>query len=224
MIAESSNSTRDSIALSNYGLEDLNKQSLIKYRQRFMIHNPNNDWNELDDKEFLRRIGGWGRDREKSIEGLTAAGLLVFGEEHTITDFFNNYFLDYREKVNEVEGQRWMHRFTSQSGDWSGNLYDFYQKVIKRMNEDVDVPFELNSEDYSRVSVTNIQRAIRQALLNTIIHADYFTRGNIIVEKNSEEYKFVNPGLLRIPLEKAISGGTSDTRNQNIHNIWRKND
>lgn len=244
MIAESSNSTRDSIVLSNYGLEDLNKQSLIKYRQRFMIQNPNNDWNELDDKEFLRRIGGWGRDREKSIEGLTAAGLLVFGEEHTITDFFNNYFLDYREKVNEVEGQRWMHRFTSQSGDWSGNLYDFYQKVIKRMSEDVDVPFELNSEDYSRVSVTNIQRAIREALLNTIIHADYFTRGNIIVEKNSEEYKFVNPGLLRIPLEKAISGGTSDTRNQNIfkifsliglgersgygleniHNIWRKND
>lgn len=69
-----------------------------------MIQNPNNDWNELDDKEFLRRIGGWGRDREKSIEGLSAAGLLVFGEEHTITDYFNNYFLDYREKVNEVEG------------------------------------------------------------------------------------------------------------------------
>lgn len=244
MISEASNSTRDSIILNNYTLNDLSKETLSRYRQRFLIQNPTNDWNDLEDVEFLRRIGGWGIDREKSVEGLTAAGLLVFGEEHTITDYFNNYFLDYREQVNEVAGQRWQHRFTSQSGDWSGNLYDFYQKVIRRMNEDIDVPFEINQEDYSRVSVTNIHHAIREALLNTIIHADYFNKGNIVIEKNKNEYKFINPGLLRIPLEKAIMGGTSDTRNQNIfkifsliglgersgygleniHNIWRKND
>lgn len=220
MIAEASNITRDSIVLDKYSFEDLDKDSFKRYRQRFAVRNPSNIWNELDDIEFLKRIGGWDKDREKKVEGLTAAGLLVFGQEMNITNYFHNYFLDYREHVNEYEGQRWSHRFTSQNGEWSGNLYDFYNKVIARINEDLKVPFKIDDADMSRVSDTDLHKALREALLNTIIHADYFTKGNIIVEKNINEYKFINPGLLRIPLEKAIGGGTSDARNKNIFKIF----
>lgn len=220
MIAEASNITRDSIVLDKYSFEDLDKDSFKRYRQRFAVRHPSNIWNELDDIEFLKRIGGWDKDREKKVEGLTAAGLLVFGQEMNITNYFHNYFLDYREHVNEYEGQRWSHRFTSQNGEWSGNLYDFYNKVIARINEDLKVPFKIDDADMSRVSDTDLHKALREALLNTIIHADYFTKGNIIVEKNINEYKFINPGLLRIPLEKAIGGGTSDARNKNIFKIF----
>lgn len=220
MIAEASNITRDSIVLENYSLEDLDIDSFKRYRQRFSVKNPDNSWNELSDLEFLRRIGGWDKDREKKIEGLTAAGLLVFGQEMNITSYFHNYFLDYREHINEDEEQRWSHRFTSQNGEWSGNLYDFYSKVIARINDDLTVPFKLEKKDMARVSDTDLHKALREALLNTIIHADYFTKGNIIVEKNKNEFKFVNPGLLRIPLEKAIGGGTSDARNKNIFKIF----
>lgn len=220
MIAEASNITRDSIVLDKYSFDDLDKDSFKRYRQRFAVRNPSNSWNELDDIEFLRRIGGWDKDREKKVEGLTAAGLLVFGQEMNITNYFHNYFLDYREHVNEYEGQRWSHRFTSQNGEWSGNLYDFYNKVIARINEDLKVPFKIDDADMSRVNDTDLHKALREALLNTIIHADYFTKGNIIVEKNINEYKFINPGLLRIPLEKAIGGGTSDARNKNIFKIF----
>lgn len=220
MIAEASNITRDSIVLDKYSFDDLDKDSFKRYRQRFAVRNPSNSWNELDDIEFLRRIGGWDKDREKKVEGLTAAGLLVFGQEMNITNYFHNYFLDYREHVNEYEGQRWSHRFTSQNGEWSGNLYDFYNKVIARINEDLKVPFKIDDADMSRVNDTDLHKALREALLNTIIHADYFTKDNIIVEKNINEYKFINPGLLRIPLEKAIGGGTSDARNKNIFKIF----
>lgn len=220
MIAEASNITRDSIVLDKYSFDDFDKDSFKRYRQRFAVRNPSNSWNELDDIEFLRRIGGWDKDREKKVEGLTAAGLLVFGQEMNITNYSHNYFLDYREHVNEYEGQRWSHRFTSQNGEWSGNLYDFYNKVIARINEDLKVPFKIDDADMSRVNDTDLHKALREALLNTIIHADYFTKGNIIVEKNINEYKFINPGLLRIPLEKAISGGTSDARNKNIFKIF----
>lgn len=117
MIAEASNITRDSIVLDKYSFDDLDKDSFKRYRQRYAVRNPSNSWNELDDIEFLRRIGGWDKDREKKVEGLTAAGLLVFGQEMNITNYFHNYFLDYREHVNEYEGQRWSHRFTSQNGE-----------------------------------------------------------------------------------------------------------
>lgn len=220
MIAEASNITRDSIVLDKYSFDDLDKDSFKRYRQRFAVRHPSNSWNELDDIEFLRRIGGWDKDREKKVEGLTAAGLLVFGQEMNITNYFHNYFLDYREHVNEYEDQRWSHRFTSQNGEWSGNLYDFYNKVITRINEDLKVPFKIDDADMGRVSDTDLHKALREALLNTIIHADYFTKGNIVIEKNINEYKFINPGLLRIPLEKAIGGGTSDARNKNIFKIF----
>lgn len=65
MIAESSNITRDSIVLDKYSFDDLDKDSFKRYRQRFAVRNPSHIWNELDDIDFLRRIGGWDKDREK---------------------------------------------------------------------------------------------------------------------------------------------------------------
>lgn len=220
MIAESSNTTRDSIILSNYTLADLDKDTLTRYRQIFAVKKPDSDWNSLNDIEFLKRIGAWGKDRENNQEGLSAAGLLVFGLEMNIIQYFPRFFLDYREKLNNIPDQRWSHRITSQDDNWSGNLFDFYHKVIKRINEEVEVPFVLEGDDLSRNTDTRVHKALREALLNTLIHANYSGSGNIVIEKKKYIYRFSNPGLLRIPFEKAIEGGTSDTRNKMIFKIF----
>lgn len=220
MIAESSNMTKDSIVLPEYSLDDIDRDTLARYRQIFAVRKPDNDWNSLDDIEFLKRIGAWAKDRVNNREGLTAAGLLVFGVEMNILSYFPNYFLDYREKLNDIPGQRWSHRITSQDGNWSGNLFDFYQKVIKRINEDVEVPFVLEGDELSRNTDTRVHKALREALLNSVIHANYFGTGNIVVEKYKSVYKFTNPGLFRVPLKKAIEGGTSDARNRLIFKVF----
>lgn len=220
MISESTNTTRDSIILSNYTLEDLDRDTLARYRQIFVVKRPDNDWNSLNDIEFLKRIGAWGKNREDNGEGLTAAGLLVFGLEMNISQYFPRFFLDYREKLNDIPGQRWSHRITSQDGNWSGNLFDFYHKVIKRINEEIEVPFVLEGDDLSRNTDTRVHKALREALLNSIIHADYLGSGNIVIEKKKSMYKFTNPGLLRIPFEKAVEGGTSDARNKMIFKMF----
>lgn len=66
----------------------------------------------------------------------TAAGLLMFGYEYEITREYNQYFLDYRE-VKDIR-LRWVDRIVSNSGEWSGNLFDFYFLIVNKLT--VDLP------------------------------------------------------------------------------------
>jgi hypothetical protein len=46
----------------------------------FKVANPEHVWNGYEDKEFLRMLGGYSKDRTTGLEGLTMAGLLMFGK------------------------------------------------------------------------------------------------------------------------------------------------
>ena len=65
--------------------------------------------------------------------------------------------------------------------------------------------------------------ALREALVNTIIHADYGEGGAILVIKRPDLFGFRNPGTLRIRKEDAIRGGTmnSDCRNRNLQKMFQ---
>lgn len=52
---------------------------------------------------------------------------------------FPDYFLDYREVLDP--SIRWTDRLQSSSGEWSGNICDFYFRVYNKIIKDVKVPF-----------------------------------------------------------------------------------
>ena len=52
-----------------------------------------------------------------------------------------------------------MFRTHSDEGDWSGNLYDFYYKVINRIDDDIAVPF-VNRKDGYRVDRVDVHAAL----------------------------------------------------------------
>ena len=70
----------------------------------------------------------------------TAAGMLMFGDEYNIVRQFPEYFLDYREMLDPVT--RWTDRLQSSSGEWSGNVFDFYYRVYNKIIKDIKVPFK----------------------------------------------------------------------------------
>ncbi|OAA85395.1 RNA-binding domain-containing protein [Clostridium coskatii] len=218
MLADQSDFSQDEKILRNYTLEDINKESYERYRKRFSILKPTHPWINLDDKEFLLRIGGWGKDRENNVEGLTIAGLLMFGNEWEITKEVPEYFLDYREKSNSEDNTRWNDRVTSQDGTWSGNIFDFYFKIINKLTEDINIPFRLKG--IVRKDDTSVHEAFREALANALIHADYYGKQGIVIEKYGNYFKFSNPGELRISVKQAIRGGISDPRNKNVFKMF----
>ena len=218
MIAEQVEMTRDANLLIHFTETDLDLDTLQAYRNRFRSAKPTHRWNSLDDHEFLRSIGGLRRDRISGEEGLTLAGLLMFGKLRPILDAVPHYFVDYQERRTEDDGgPRWVDRFTT-DGTWSGNLYDFFQIVILKLYRDLKVPFKLDGP--TRVDDTPIHEALREALTNTLVHADYSGTVPILIVKRPDMFSFRNPGTMRVPIDDAIRGGISDCRNRNLQTMF----
>ncbi|HCF56385.1 MAG TPA: AAA family ATPase, partial [Myxococcales bacterium] len=219
MLAEQVEDERDARILGAYGLADIDSATLAKYRQSFKAAKPDHLWNGADDKEFLRLIGGWQRDRASGTEGLTAAGLLMFGKLAEIREQFPYFMLDYQELPSTKEEPRWVDRVTL-DGAWSGNLYDFYHLVISRLFRDLKVPFRI-AEGGVRVDETSVHEALREAFINTLIHADYTGQVSIRVIKRPDGFEFRNPGTMRMPANAAVRGGVSDCRNRRLQAMFR---
>jgi len=218
MLAEQVEDSRDDHILRNFGFEDLDMGSFRAYRQVFANRDPGHPWNEENDQAFLRRIGSWRLDRETGESGLTLAGLLMFGQMHVIQEVLPNYMLDYQERPTAKAERRWIDRLTL-DGKWSGNLYDFYRKVYLKLTADLKVPFQL--ENGERQEETPVHIALREALANVLVHADYSERASVLVVKRPDMFGFRNPGLMRIPVEVALHGGEPDCRNRNLHKMFR---
>ena len=218
MLAEQTEDSRDSRILKGFGLEDLCAESLRIYRQVFVNRQPDHPWNELDNQDFLRMIGAWRKDRESGEDGLTVAGLLMFGYHTTIQEAFPYYMLDYQERPRAKIEQRWVDRVTL-DGSWSGNLYDFYRAVFRKLTADLKIPFQLREDQ--RVDESPMHTAIREALCNVLVHADYSDRASVLVVNRPDLFGFRNPGMMRIPLEYALHGGHPDCRNRGLHQMFR---
>lgn len=165
-------------------------------------------------EDFLHRIGAMARDTDGELRP-TAAGLLMFGHEYEIVREFPHYFLDYQEHDRSAtEDERWTDRIVSSSGDWSGNICDFYFRVYNRIAQDIKVPFKLNGAD--RIDDTPLHKALREALANALIHADYYDRRGLVIQKWPDKIRIANPGAFRINVQEALVGGVSDPRNESL--------
>ncbi|WP_142413283.1 RNA-binding domain-containing protein [Hathewaya massiliensis] len=216
MLADQLEESQDSLILEGFDISDLNQDTINSFRNRLRAIKPSHPWVSLDDKAFLYKLGAYDKDRKTGKEGITAAGLLMFGEDRAITDEFPKYFLDYREKISEEV--RWDYRLISSDGTWSGNIFDFYFKIINKITDNLNVPFRtingIRQED------TRVHEAVREAVANALIHADYRLPRGIVIEKGKTYFKFSNPGNLRITREEALKGGVSDPRNENIFKMF----
>jgi len=218
MLAERVEDSRDERILKGFDFTDLNMDTVAAYRNRFAAVKPGHVWSDLPLAEFLERIGAFGKNREEGSSGLRLAGLLMFGRAEVIRDAFPNYMVDYQERLEARAERRWVDRLVP-DGSWSGNVYDFFRKVYLKLTADLKVPFQL--QDGQRIEDTPVHEALREALANTLIHADFSGRVSVLVVKRPDMFGFRNPGLMRVPLADAIKGGTSDCRNRRLQDMFR---
>ena len=217
-LADAVNESNDTSIIEGFTMEDIDMDSLKAYRNIYKSTKLNHPWIELDDKEFLIQLGGYKKDRKDNIEGLTLAGLLMFGKFRSILDGVPNYLVDYQEQTENPE-DRWIDRITT-DGTWSGNLFEFSQKVYRKLTSELKVPFKLK-DSFQRIDESNIHEAIREALINTLIHANYNGRIGIQVVKHPKGFSFRNPGLLRVSKIDAFRGGHSDCRNKTLQKMFQ---
>ena len=217
MLRDQADTPQDALLLENLLIDDLNQESVHRYRIMFNNLKPDHVWGKLADDEFLIKIGAAKKSREDGKIHPTLGGLIFFGDFITITEELPNYFPDYRERLSNET--RWSDRVCSGDGNWSGNIFDFYFKIIDRLTADVKTPFKLDS-NMQRIDDTPIHRSLRECLANALIHADYYGRRGIVIDKEFRKITISNPGTFRISIDEAIAGGISDARNDRIFNMF----
>ena len=218
MVRDANEAGNDRMFLEDYTMDDIDLPTLERYRIMFKTNNPEHIWNGLDNKDFLMQLGGYVVNRKDRAEGLTMAGLLMFGKGLPIRERFDNLRMDYIDKSNLVGDQRYSDRLTY-DGTWENNLFFFFCIVIARWTHDLPRPF--NMEGVIRKDDTLQHKAVREAVTNMIIHADLMLNGLLRVEKYDDCFVLTNPGLLKIPIEQIYAGGESKARNQRMQNMFR---
>lgn len=229
MLADQSEQTADSRILSKYTGQDLDAESLRQYRNRFSARNPNHAWLNEDITGFLRKLGGWGRSRETNEEGLTVAALLMFGNEDALNDpaVGVNFHLDYRERISNSIGDRWADRITI-DGTWTPNLFQFFQRVYPKLVEGLKLPFAYQTtpppslfSDPIRSGMSPTHEAVQEALVNSLIHADYRGQGGIVIDRFPDRIELSNPGTLLVSFEQLQQGAVSECRNPSLQRMFQ---
>ena len=211
---------KDSRILEGFTIaEDIDKESLTQYRQLVAALRPSHPWLLLDDIALLVKLGGYRKDRKTKEEGLTLAGLLMFGKYDSIVDpgCCPSYFPDYREYFSTDMQDRWTSRIYP-DGTWEANLFQFYMKVYPRLAAVLPKPFIL--EKGIRVEETLTHIALREAFINTLVHCDYTIDSNITISLYRDRYIFSNPGSLLISLHQYYQGGESVCRNKALQQMF----
>ena len=220
MIRDSYVTSNDNEILEYFGLEDIDMDTLHAYRNRFRNTNDGHIYDGLNDLEFLKRMGGYREDKRRNIEGLTRAGVLMFGKTETFNDLYNHVNFDYRNETNLFGDMRWSDRVI-ENGLWEKNIYNFITKVYPKVVSEFEVPFQMK-DSLQRIDESKLHVAAREALANTVIHADFSEYPcNILVIKKDDHVCYSNSGLLRMSVDEVLSGGRSLPRNATVQKLLR---
>ena len=213
MLRDAESKSQDLLCLDALGIDVLCKDTIISYKQRLLALRPEHVFAQGDENKFLEYLGAI-RIGKDGLYHPTRAGLLMFGYAYKIVYEFPEYFVDYQEQYSDDSDYRWTDRLTSDTGDWSGNLYDFYCKASNKLTSDLKTPFMIKG--ITRIDETKMHKAVREALCNAISNSDFYQPQGIVIKKYKDKIEFFNPGCLRISEERMFKGGESNARNKTI--------
>ncbi|MBL8340218.1 MAG: putative DNA binding domain-containing protein [Rubrivivax sp.] len=219
MLADQSDSPADAQVVDHFGAGDFDADTVRQYRNRFASRDPDHPWLSEDDAGLLLKLGALRRDRASGIEGATVAGLLMFGTFAALREAVPAYHVDFRERLSADPAVRWTDRLLP-DGTWESNLFQFFQRVVQRLSADLKIPFQLDRALY-RKDDTIVHEAIREAVVNALIHADYRGQGGIVIERFAERIELSNPGSLLVSREQLLRGSVSECRNKSLQLMFQ---
>jgi ATP-dependent DNA helicase RecG len=216
MMREASDAGADSTILKHLGWTDLDHDALARYRRRFQTQSPGSPWNKYNDQRFLQAIGGYRHDRETGDEGITVAGLLLVGSPEALQEWRTRHLIDYRLVPGDADTEtRWEDRVV-----WEGNLLGAFEELYPRLVAGQPIPFHVDRG--TRVDESPVHIAVREALVNLLVHTDYAETQASLIKRSPEGYLFRNPGSSRVSEIDLLTGDRSDPRNPILVRMFRQ--
>jgi ATP-dependent DNA helicase RecG len=196
---------------TNYVFSDLDSDTIQRYRNYFSQVNPGHRYNGLENETFLEKL-------RVIVNGkITYGGLLVFGTDLQVMNAFPNFRTEYLEVpgISYMDGPTtYTFRISSEK-----NLFETFFDIYDRLRQKVEIPFKL--KDGLRDDDPLQLQAIREALVNLIMHTDYFSSGNSRIRVFTDRFEFFNPGCLPKDIKDILKEDFSHPRNPIVAKIFR---
>jgi ATP-dependent DNA helicase RecG len=100
------------------------------------------------------------------------------------------------------------------------NLWEYYNVLIQRLRNYADNPFRMGENGFAYEDETQID-ALREGLVNMLMHADYFGTMHPTVRVYSNRIEFQNPGRFVIDITKRPIRAISKPRNPILARFFR---
>lgn len=204
----------DSELLTGYTIDDLDIESIVKYQAILHKRYPNQNFIHKSPQQFLIEIGAFQYDYSDNRKlKLTLGGLLFFGKYNAIISRIPHYHVDFFDKRGNNE--RWNDRVSSGDFDFPDlNLFNYYTIVLEKLLSSIERPFKIEDKSMARKTYSELDVALRETFVNMIAHADYLSDTTaLIVEIHNPYYIFINPGIMKIPVDSFFKGSNSIARN-----------
>lgn len=213
----------DSELLDNYIFEDLDIGSVLSFKNLLHARYPSRNYLAMNNLDFLQTIGAYQIDRQDGRHlKMTIACLLFFGKYNAIRQKFPRFHLEYLNHRNCKNKERWSDRVCTGDLEYPElNVFSFFQLLREKLRATINDKFELD-QNSERKSSAELQEALREALANMLIHADYFD-GETDIKVTVEDlfYTFTNPGKMLITKSQFFTGGVSHPRNTTLITFFR---
>lgn len=222
MVRDANTATYSPTVVPGTGMAEIDRETFAQYRNRMRSYKPQHPWVQLDDANLLERLMGSVRNADTGEMELTQEGILMFGSEAAIIRYFPQLQLNYFEYDGSEErntASRWADRVYN-DGTWVPNLYQFFFRVLPRLQQRLKNPFRLKADMTTAQGESPAHVAVREALANAVVHADYMGEGGVCIRQYPDKLLLENPGTLLLPKEVVMRGGMSRCRNMALQSMF----
>ena len=197
--------------LTRYAFEDLDKETIARYRTYLQSIEPDHRYNQVSAKKMLEMM------QVIMNHKVTIGGVLIFGTEFMVNRVISDFRIEYLEVMGTSFADaptRYEYRMPVQK-----NLYEYYFSILDRLLKQIHIPFKLKgmSRDENQPQVI----AIREALVNLLMHTDYFSNAKPRIRVLSDRIEFFNPGSLPKDIKYILKEEFSMPRNNVVARIFR---
>jgi ATP-dependent DNA helicase RecG len=149
---------------------------------------------------------------------LTYGGLLFLGKNEEINDHIEDFRIDYLEIPGTSYANaepRYTYRIAEQE-----NLWEYYFVLFQRLRIYANNPLTIGEMGIGHEDTKEID-ALREALVNMLIHNDYFSPMKPRIRVFTNRIEFENPGALPRPVEELLNADESYPRNPVLAKLFR---
>lgn len=161
--------------ITDFKMSDLRTDLIDRARKMSRNRNVNHPWVTMGDEELLRDAGLILKDDKKQREGITLAGVLLFGKDTTIMSALPQHKTDAIFRVQNLAHYDDRDVIIT-------NLFDTYDRLMEFGKKHLSDPFVLEGVH----SVSARDKILREIVSNVLAHRDYSSAyvAKFVIEKD----------------------------------------